>query len=189
MEKFKQLMSKLQPYKSPDEYVTDKYSPEDMVNEVSEASSQLSPDDVARIYNAESTMGKNLKNSSSSAAGNFHIIDSTRDRTLNELKKQGIDEIPTNPLRKDALLMKTLLNKNENSLLNSQSGPKEPDLKNLYLMHKYGTTGALRALNNPNDEESRAKLKSVMANLNKPMPKKDIEQVGAKDLLDLLKEN
>lgn len=189
MENFKRLLAKLQPNKGPSEYVTDKYSPEDMYQEVSDATEQLTPEDVAKIHNAESTMGQNQQNPLSSAKGNFHFIDSTRNQTLQDLKDQGIDELPVNPLRKDALLMKSLINRDENSLINSSTGPKDPDLKNLYLMHKYGTTGALRALNDPESEDSRAKFKSVMANLEKSQPKKKKQALGAKDLLDLLKED
>jgi hypothetical protein len=189
MANFSRTLQKLQPYKGPSEYVTDKYSPEDMYKEVSDASEQLSPEDVAKIHNAESTMGQNQQNEHSSASGNFHMIDSTRNRTLNELKDQGIDELPINPDRRDALLMKALINRNENSLLNSSNGPKEPTLENLYLAHKYGTSGALNALNTPYKEESKAKFKSVKANLEKAQPKKKKTQDGAKDLLDLLKED
>lgn len=189
MAKFNKILQKLQPYTGPSEYVTDKYSPEDMYKEVSEDSLQLSPEDVAKIHNAESTMGQNQQNDRSSASGNFHLIDSTRNRTINELKQQGIDELPVNPDRRDALLMKALINRNENSLLNSSKGPKEPNLENLYLTHKYGTSGALNALNTPYSDESKAKFKSVKANLEKAQPKKKKTQDGAKDLLDLLKDD
>lgn len=186
---FNRTLQKLQPYKGPDEYVTDKYSPEDMNKEVSDASLMLTPEDVAKIHNAESTIGQNQQNEASSAAGNYQVIDSTRAEALKALKEQGIDELPANPNRRDALLMKTLINKNENSLLNSSTGAKDPTLANLYLTHKYGIQGGLNALNDPSSEEAKAKFKSVMANLNKSPPKKQNKTDGAKDLLDLLKDD
>lgn len=188
MANFSKLLAKLQPYKGPEEYVTDKYGPEDMAEEISSASTMLSPEDVAKIHNAESTYGQNTQNKLSSAKGNFQFIDSTRNDMINKLKKQGIDELPANPDRKDALLMKTAVKDMENKLLNSQTGPKDPSLENIYLMHKYGVQGALNALNNPKSEESRAKFKSVMANLNKKHPNGEKQEVSAKDLLDLLKD-
>ena len=186
---FNKLLQKLQPYQGPKDYVMDNYGPDDMNKEVSDASLMLSPEDVAKIHNAESTMGQNQQNNASSASGNYHIIDSTRADALKALKEQGITDLPANPDRKDALLMKTLINSNENKLLSSSTGPKDPSLANLYLTHKYGVQGALNALNDPSSEESRAKLRSVMANLNKPAPKRKNEDIGAKDLLDLLKED
>lgn len=182
-------MAKLQPYQGPKNLIMDNYGPEDMNKEVSDASLMLSPEDVAKMHNAESTIGQNQQNAVTSAAGNYQVINSTRAEVLKALKEQGIDELPANPDRRDALLMKTLINKNENSLLNSSTGAKDPTLANLYLTHKYGIQGGLNALNDPSSEEAKAKFKSVMANLNKSPPKKQNKTDGAKDLLDLLKDD
>lgn len=189
MEKFNKLLAKLKPYNGPSEYVTDKYNPEDMYQEVSDASKQLSPEDIAKLHNAESTMGQNQSNPLSSAAGNFHIIDSTREEALKRLKEQGIDDLLVNPDRKDALLLKNLIQNSENKLENARTGPKEPNIENIYMMHQKGTTGALKALNDPNSAEYKASMKKVLANLNKRQPERKKQEVSAKNLLDLLGED
>jgi hypothetical protein len=186
---FNRILQKLQPVKDPDNYVKDNYGQNDIAKEVSDASIDLTPEGVHKILNSESTGGKNLQNPESSAKGNFQLIDSTRNAAINDLKKQGITQFPANPDRLDALLMKNQVDKYENALLNSASGPKEPSLENIDLMHKYGIQGGLDALNNPNTPESKAKFKDIKTRLNKqPLP---IDQTvkPAGNLLDLLKDD
>lgn len=188
MSNFKKLLAKLQP-NIREEYVSDPYDEQDMVNEVADSSENLSSDDVNRIFDAESTKGSQLMNKQgSSAKGNFQFIDSTREQLLNKLKNKENTEIPVNPLRKDALLMKTYLNDNENALLNSENGPIDPNLENLYMAHHYGTQGALNAINDPNKPRSKARFKHTKAQLNKPQTKTQKDTKPARDLLDLLKE-
>jgi len=185
--KFTKLLNKLKPTEAPSEYVSDKYDVNDMVNEVADASHALSTEDVEKILNAESSGGQFLQNPISSAKGNFQFIDKTRKETLEGLKNQGNDEIPSNPLRQDALLMKTLVNKGENALLNSQKGAKKPDLESLYLMHHYGIQGGLNTLNNPEDDLSKARFRNIRAQLAKK-PLTDEKGKPAKNLLELLKD-
>lgn len=185
---FKRLMQKLQPYKGPSEYVSDPYDQNALAEEVSDSSLQLSPEDVHKILNAESTGGQNLQNPDSSAKGNFQIIDKTRNEAIEELKKQGNTDFPANPLRLDAMLMKHLVGKSENALLNSQNGPKDPNLENMYLAHHFGNQGALDTLNHPEKPSSKYRLRKTGAQLaKKPLTTKDDGQ-PAKNLLDLLKE-
>ena len=190
MEKWQRLLSKLQPVKGPDNYVADNYGQNDIANEVSDKSLLLSPEDVHKILNAESTGGQNLQNPDSSAKGNFQILDKTRQEALNDLKNNQNVHIPANPDRQDALLMGNLIGKSENALLNSQKGPINPNLDNLYLMHHYGIQGGLNALNDPNSPQSKARFNAVRALLNKkPLTTIDNEGQPAKNLLDLIKKD
>ena len=184
-EKFRRLLQKLRPNEERPELVSDPYSHEDMINEVSEASSQLSPEDVRKIHFLESSEGKMLENPASTAKGNFQILDKTREEVLSKLNPE---EIPVNPLRKDALLMKELVKGYENTLENSNKGPYEPNLENVYSAHHFGKQGALNILNNPKNPLSKARLKQIKRLLGKKLPEKDEEVKPAKDLLDLLEE-
>ncbi len=189
---FLKTLKKLQPYKGPEEYVSDPYSPEDMVNDVANSSEKLSPDDINRIFDAESTKGSQLVNKKgSSAKGNFQFIDSTRQEMIDRLKKRGIDELPTNPLRLDAELMKESINKNEDALLNAQKGPLEPNLENIYATHHYGTSGGLKAITSPKLPASKEKwrhIKAQLAKLQVNPNKTDKSEMPAKNLLDLTQE-
>lgn len=188
MTDFKKTLAKLQPYKGPDELVTDPYGQNDIANDVAASSLALNPEDIHKILNAESSGGKNLQNPESSAKGNFQFIDSTRKAALDDLKNNKNVEIPVNPDRQDALLMQNQLEKYENALLNSSTGPKDPTLNNIDLMHKYGIQGGLNALNNPNSELSKARFRDIRSRLNKkPLTTIDDDK-PAKNLLDLLKE-
>jgi hypothetical protein len=188
MGKFKKLLDKLRP-NTREEYVSDPYDEQDMVEEVAKASKQLNTDDINRIFDAESTKGSQLVNKQgSSAKGNFQFTDGTRKHVLDKLKKQENVEIPVNPLRKDALLMKTYLKENENVLSNSKNGPLEPDLENLYMAHHYGAQGALNMINDPESELSKARFKHMTHQLTKPQVKVKKTTKPAKDVLDLLKE-
>lgn len=187
--KIPKFLKRLMPVPERPEYVTDPYSIKDMVKEVSEGSQQLSPEDVQKIMQIESTGGKFLKNPKSSASGHFQLIDSTRNQALNDIKSKENGEIPANPLRQEALLMKNLINKNENALLNSQTGPKEPNLENLYLAHHFGTQGALDTLNNPQLKKSQIRSKTVRNLLKKNQLTTIDDGEPSKDLLELLKED
>jgi hypothetical protein len=188
MEKWQKLLAKLQPYKGPDNYVSDPYSQEDLAKEVSDASMQLSPEDIKKILDVESSGGTDLQNPLSSAKGNFQVIDSTRAEALKRLKEQGIGEIPVNPLRQDALLMKNIVNDTENVLLNSQKGPIEPSLENVYLAHHFGKQGALNAINNPNLPLSKERLRRVKYLMSrKPLTTIDVAK-PAKNILELNEE-
>lgn len=190
MEKFNKLLKKLQPVKEPSEFVTDKYDNESMNEDIASYSKQLSPEDLEKIHYAESTGGKYLKNQKpgSSATGNYQIIDKTRKEAELEAKKQDLDENTDNPLRKDAILMKALVNKYENALKNAKSGPHEPNLENVYLLHKGGVTGGLDALKSPKDPKSIEKFKEVKTLLGRKPKNKEKEQKPAKNLLELLKD-
>lgn len=185
---FKKTLAKLQPYTGPKELVTDPYGQNDIANDVADSSLALNPEEIHKILNAESSGGQNLQNPESSAKGNFQFIDSTRKAMLDDLKNKQNVEIPVNPNRQDALLMKNQIDKSENALLNSKTGPKDPTLDNIYLMHKYGIQGGLNALNDPNDELSKARFRTVKALMaKKPLPTQN-DTLPAKNLLDLLKE-
>jgi len=185
---FKRLMQKLQPVEGPENLVLDPYGQKDIAEEVSSASSKLSPEDVAKILNAESSGGQNLRNPASSAKGNFQFIDSTRKQELERLKNDENVEIPANPDRRDAMLMKSSISDIENALQNSKTGPKEPNLENIYTAHHYGKQGALNMLNDPNSPLSRARRKHIQAQLaKKPLTTIDDTQPTT-NLLDLLKD-
>jgi hypothetical protein len=188
MSDFKRILSKLQPVPEQKDYISDNYGQKELAQEVADQSMQLSPEDVHKILNAESSGGQNLQNPTSSAKGNFQILDKTREAAINDLKKQGISDIPANPLRQDALLMGNLVDKSENALLNSENGPKDPNLENLYLMHHYGIQGGLNALNNPNKPINKARFRNVRSLLSKqPLTTID-DGEPAKNLLELLKD-
>jgi hypothetical protein len=181
-------MQKLQPVKGPDNYVQDQYGQNEIANDVSGDSEQLSPEDIHKILNAESSGGQNLQNPDSSAKGNFQFIDSTRKQHLEDLKNNQNVDIPANPDRQDALLMGNQVHTIENALQNSKTGPKEPDLTNVYLAHKYGIQGALDTLNNPNSPESKKRFSNVKKLMSKqPLTTID-DSEPAKNLLDVLKE-
>lgn len=188
MEKFNKLLKKLQPIPEKSDYVTDPYDYSAMNEDVSQASKQLSPEDIEKIHFIESTGGIGLQNPQSTAKGNYQIIDSTRKLAENLAKEQDYDENEPNPLRKDANLMKALVKKYENVLENSEKGPYEPNLHNIYLMHKYGPQGALNALNNPEDELSMKRLADIKKQLAKNPEYKKKQELPAKNLMDLLKE-
>ena len=188
MNDFRKTLAKLQPYLGPKNYVEDQYGQKDIAQEVSDASLALSPEDIHKILNAESSGGQNLQNPESSAKGNFQLIDSTRKEALDELKNQDNVEIPANPDRLDALLMKKQIEKYENALLNSSTGPKDPTLENIDLMHKYGIQGGLTTLNNPNSPVSKARFKDINQRVNKKPLTTINDSKPAKNLLDLLKE-
>lgn len=188
MGNFNKLLAKLRPI-TREEYVSDPYNEQDMVDEVANASKQLDSNDINRIFDAESSKGSQLVNKrGSSAKGNFQFIDKTRKHILDKLKKDENTEIPVNPLRKDALLMKTYLKEHENALLNSKNGPIDPDLENLYMAHHYGTQGALNAINDPENRLSKARFKHTKKQLNKPQVKVEKTIKPAKNLLELLEE-
>jgi hypothetical protein len=188
MSDFKRILAKLQPVPEQKDYVSDNYGQKELAQEVSDKSLMLSPEDVHKILNAESSGGQFLRNPASSAKGNFQILDKTRQEALNELKKQGITDIPANPDRQDALLMGNLVDKSENALLNSKTGPKDPNLENIYLAHHFGVQGALNALNDPKKPINKARFQNVRSLLNKkPLTTID-DGEPAKNLLDLLKD-
>ena len=190
MAKFDKLLKKLQPVQGPSDLVTDPYSHSDMNEEISQHSKQLTPEELEKIHFAESTGGKYLKNlkPGSSASGNYHIIDSTRAEAEKEAQKQDLDLNTPNPLRKDAILMRALVNKYENALKDAKSGPYEPNIANMYLLHKNGVTGGLNALKDPNSEEAGAKFEEVKRLLAKKPKSKEKETQPAKNLLELLKD-
>lgn len=188
MEKFDKLLKKLQiPGEKPD-YVTDPYNESAMNADVASISSQLSPEDLEKIHYAETTGGKYLKNPESSASGHYQMVDSTRQLAENLAKQQNIDTNEPNPMRKDANLMKALVQKYENTLENAQNGPYEPNLENIYLMHKFGVQGGLNALNNPKNAVSKARFKEVQKLLARKPQNTSENIVPAQNLLDLLKD-
>lgn len=188
MNKFDKLLKKLQPVPNPTDYVTDPYDEKAMNADVAGYSNQLQPEDLEKLHYAETTGGKYLQNPESSASGQYQLTDSTRKLAENLAKQQEIDQNTANPLRKDAILMKALVNKYENSLENAKNGPFEPNLDNIYLMHHYGVQGGLNALNAPKSGDSAAKFKEVKKLLSR-MPKgTDNSTAPAKNILDLLGE-
>lgn len=186
--KFNKLMSKLHPVDRPN-YVADPYNHEDIIQDVAESSKMLSPDDVRQISNIESSGGKDLINRSpgSTARGTFQFVDKRRQDILDNLKNQGVD-VPVNPDRQDSLLMQEQINKIEQALQNSRTGEKEPNLRNVYLMHKYGIQGGLNALNQPKNPESNRKFKIIDKLLGKQPLSKEEKIEPAQNLLDLLED-
>lgn len=188
MAKFEKLLKKLAFLPESDEYVTDKYDERAMNEDISGYSKALSPEDIEKIHYTESTGGKFLKNPTSSASGHYQLVDSTRKIAEDLAKEQGIYDEGASELQKEANLMKSLVKKYENTLENAQNGPYDPNLENIYLMHKNGIQGGLNALNDPNSPKSKEKFKEVNKLLSRK-PKKDIEQtLPAKNLLDLLRD-
>lgn len=187
--KFLEKLKMKESVEAPNNYVEDPYSTEDMVQEVSERSGALSPEDVRKIHFIESSEGKMLQNPGSSAKGNFQIIDSTRKEIKKELANKGVTEIPVNPLRKDALLAGELMNKYKNKLENAGI---EPNLENMYLMHNRGVSGALNAIKNPKTDKNKQVWSKVRALLKRNPPAREpdmvAEQVPSNDLLELLRE-
>lgn len=194
MKEFAKLLEKLG--KKPeirDEYVTDPYDYRDMNEEIASYSKQLSPEDLENIHFVESAGGKMLQNPVSSASGHFQLVDSTRKLAEDLAKQQGLDVNEPNPLRKEAILMKALVKKSENVLENAKKGPFEPNLENIYLMHKNGIQGALNSLNDPNSPKSKAKFEEVKRllkrNRNNPLKGRDpssLQEETEPNLLDLL---
>lgn len=183
-EKFKRLLEKL---KNPErsDYVTDDYDTSDMIKEISSNSSQLSPEEIRKIHFLESSEGKMMKNPESTAKGHFQILDKTRQEIKNKLNKE---DIPVNPDRKDALLMSENIKDIERVLKNSENGPYEPNLENIYTGHHYGKQGVLNILNDPNNPLNKARRANIKRLLDKKLPKKDKDTKPAKNLLDLLEE-
>jgi muramidase (phage lysozyme) len=193
MDKFLDLIARISELpKERSEYVTDPYDHRDMNKEVAEYTKKLTPEDIEKIHYAETTGGINLKNPHSSASGQYQLIDSTR-KTAEELaKQQGLSQNEANPLRKEAILMKALVNKYENVLENAKNGPFDPNLENIYLMHKNGITGGLNALNAPKTPESVDKFKEVRRLLARKEKNRSPNSVNDKevsnDILDILKD-
>lgn len=182
--KFNKLLEKLKPLENKDDYVSDPYNINDMVNEVSDSSLTMNPEEVHKILNAESTGGQNLKNPNSSAEGNFQFLKGTKQDTLNKLQDEG-EEVSTNPLRQDAQLMKNLVGRGEEALLNKNI---DPDMEKLYMLHHYGIQGGLHAIKNPNEELSKARFRNIRAQLaKKPLDNSQSQSVPAQNLLDLIK--
>lgn len=188
MEKFTKLLKKLQNPEEPANYVADPYSEETMNADVASISSQLSPEDIEKIHYAETTGGKFLKNPESSASGHYQLVDSTRELAKKLAKEQNLDANDPNPLRKDANLMKALVQKYEKTLENAEKGPFEPNLENIYLMHRYGVQGGLNALNAPKTPVSKARFEDVKQLLAKKPKKKQKDTQPAQNLLELLKD-
>lgn len=186
MAKFDKLLKKLQPVQAPSDLVTDPYDEEAMNRDVSQYTKQLSPEDLEKIHYAETTGGVNLQNPESSASGHYQIINKTRKLAEKLAKEQEIDENTANPLRKDAILMKALAKKYENVLENAKKGPFEPNLENMYLMHKGGIQSGLNTLGDPENPTSEAKFKEVRQLLARKPKSKEKEQKPAKNLLELL---
>ena len=182
---FKYLAKKLQPIQAPNDYVTDNYSVEELISDVSTKSLMLSHKDIEKIVSIESNYGKKLKNPSSSAKGIFQILDNTRKELLKQLKTSKLVKIPSNPIRQDAFLMQNLIIKSEKVL---KSRSKIPNLHNIYLIHHYGIQGALDILNSPNKHNSKKKLHNIRILLSKPLLTTINDGKPAKDLLELLEE-
>jgi hypothetical protein len=188
MEKFNKLLKKLGPVQDKPDYVRDLYDESAMNADVSSITDQLSPEDVEKIHYAETTGGKNLKNPDSTASGHYQLIDSTRELAENLLKKQDLAPNHINPLKNEAMLMKALADKYQNVLKGAKSGPYEPNVENMYLMHKNGIQGGLNALKDPENAVSKARFKEVKKLLaRKPKTNKKPVQPAA-NLMDLLKE-
>lgn len=193
MDKFLRLLSKMNeiPEVRP-EYVSDPYDYKDMNEEIASYSKKLTPEDLENIHFVESSSGKMMKNPESSASGHYQLVDSTRKLAEELAKQQGLDVNQPNPLRKEAILMKALIKKSENVLENAKNGPFEPNLENIYLMHKNGITGGLNALNSPKTPKSKHKFNEVSKLLaRKPVnrsPNSEKEDNTKNDLLELLKD-
>lgn len=188
MEKFNKLLKKLQPVQNPEDYVTDPYNEETMNSDIASISSKLSPEDLEKIHYAETTGGKYLKNPESSASGHYQLVDSTRKVAEKLAKDEGFDVSEPNPLRKEAILMKALTKKYENTLENAEKGPFEPNLDNIYLMHHFGVQGGLNSLNNPKNPVSKARFDEVKKLLARKPKKEAKTEQPAQNVLDLLKE-
>lgn len=218
MDKFGKLLKKLQPIQDPKdyvtapvgisreiasinplpvEYVTDRYSNEDMNRDIANSTKQLTQDDLENIHFIESTQGKYLKSSEpgSTARGNYHMNDGHREAIAKIVKNEGIDVNDANPLRYDANLMKVGLPNQERILKEAYGGPFDPNLRNMYAMHKFGNTGGLRMINNEKGELSKkrwAEIDDLLARRAKdPIMKLKTPRAGtqeAKDLLELLGE-
>ena len=194
MRDFAKLLEKLGkvPEERP-EYVTDPYDYRDMNEDIASYSKQLSPEDLEKIHYVESSGGKNLQNPVSSASGHYQLVNSTRKLAEDLAKQQGFDVNEPNPLRKEAILMKALVKKSENVLENAKKGPFEPNVENIYLMHKNGIQGGLDALNDPKNPKSRAKFEEIKKlfkrNQQNPLVKRDPSSIDTKQdvlLSDLL---
>jgi hypothetical protein len=188
MEDFKKLMRKLgKPADRPD-YVRDLYDESAMNADIAGSTSMLSPEDMEKIHYAETTGGKYLDNDQSTASGHYQLIDSTRAEAEKLLKKQDLEPNHVNPLKNEAILMKALTDRYENALKNAKSGPFEPTVENMYLAHKNGITGALKALKDPKSEKSKSKFKEVDKLLARKPKKQQKEPTGANNLLELLED-
>lgn len=168
------------------DYVRDLYDEEAMNADVASNTSKLTPEDLEKIHYAETTGGIDLENDESSASGHYQLIDSTRAEAEKLLKKQDLAPNHTNPLKNEAMLMKALTGRYENALKNAKSGPFDPNLENMYLLHKNGITGGLNTLKDPKDDISKARFKEIKMLLARKPKSKEKEVTGANNLLELL---
>jgi len=188
MEDFKKLMKKLGKPEDRSDYVRDLYDENAMNADIASNTSMLSPEDMEKIHYAESTGGIGLKNPDSSASGHYQLIDSTRAEAEKLLKKQDLEPNHVNPLKNEAMLMKVLNDRYENALKNAKSGPFDPTVENMYLLHKNGITGGLKSLKDPKSEKSKKRFQEVDKLLARKPKKQEKETTGANNLLELLED-
>lgn len=188
MDKFNKLLKKLAPVQDKPEYVRDLYDEAAMNADVASITDQLTPEDVEKIHYAETTGGKYLKNPDSTASGHYQLIDSTRKEAERLLEKQDLAANHVNPLKNEAMLMKVLADRYQTALKGAKSGPFEPNVENMYLMHKNGITGGLESLKAPKTAKAKARFEEVKRLLARKPKNAPTETQPAADLLELLKE-
>ena len=146
------------------DYVRDPYSEYNMLKD-SSVGTPLTSQDIANIYNAESASGKQLKNKQgSTASGQFQFLKGTEKDIINRMLPKDT-EIPVNPLKKQALLMNTYLNYNEDRL---KKAGLPVTKENLYALHHEGTGGGLKAIKNKDTEKGKKRWEFLMSQLEKP---------------------
>jgi hypothetical protein len=146
------------------DYVSDPYSEYHMLKD-SAVGTPLTAQDIANIYNAESASGKQLKNKQgSSAKGHFQFLKGTEKDITDRMLPEDT-EIPSNPLKKQALLMNTYLNYNEDRLRRAGLPITK---ENLYALHHEGTGGGVKAIRHKNTPHGRKRWEFLMAQLQKP---------------------
>jgi hypothetical protein len=167
------------------DYVTDPYNEKQMLED-SAKGTVLTPQDIANIYNAESSSGDQLINkkdkygNKSTAKGHFQFLPTT-EKDIKERILPENTEIPLNELKKQAVLMNAYTNYNEDRL-------KKFDLpitkENLYALHHEGPSGGLKAIKNQETPEGNKRWKFLMAQLQKKgtrdiasLPDSDKEQL------------
>lgn len=185
------FLKRLQLSPQPDNYVRDNYDIHDMNTDVSNFSEALSPEDIEKIHYAESTGGKYLKNQKkgSTASGHYQVTNDTKELAKRKALENNLKLDDNNPYRNNANEMKALVSKYQDVLFNSENGPYEPTLKNIYALHHYGPQGGLDMLNNPESPIAIQRFKNIENLLNrKPINDPKLEH-PAKNLLDLLRKD
>jgi hypothetical protein len=171
-------------------YVSDPYNEKQMLED-SAKNTALTPQDIANIYNAESSFGQQLVNkkdkygNESKAKGHFQFLPGT-EKDIKERILPKDTEIPLNELKKQALLMNAYTNYNEDRLKKFNLPITK---ENLYALHHEGPSGGLKAIKQQETPEGKERWKFLMAQLQKKGTR-DIASLSDSDkeqLLDILK--